>query len=202
MTDIARLSRRGILRVGALGAAALGTTAVASTALSAPARAEDTWPEEFQTRIENYEGFDLNAMTDIQVANARFIIAVAAGHGISAYGTQIALATSIVEAWLNNYGPEVDHDSGGLFQQRPSMGWGTYDQVRHKKLAIDGFFGVGAHSSNPGLLDLVPDYKTRDFSEAAQAVQRSAYPERYGEMRYAAEEIWNRYAHDVKPYTA
>lgn len=200
MTTISSFSRRSLLRFSALGTAALGTGALGATALTAPARADDVWTDEFMTRIETREGFDVNAMTDWQIENARFIIAVAAGHGISAYGTQIALATSIVEAWLYNYGPEIDYDSGGLFQQRPAMGWGTYDQVRHKKLAIDAFFGLGEHSQNPGLLDLTPDYKGMDFGAAAQAVQRSAHPERYGEMRGAAEAIWDRFAADVQPY--
>lgn len=188
------ITRRGLIIGGTVGAASLLS--------AAPALADDVWTEEFMTRLENTEGFDLNAMTPAQEENARFIIAVAAGHGISSFGTKIALATAITEAWLHNYGPQVDHTSGGLFQQQTATGWGTYDQVRHKKLAIDAFFGLAEHTSNPGLLDLVPDYKTRSLGDAAQSVQRSAYPDRYEQHAAEAEALWDRYAADVKPFPA
>ena len=111
------------------------------------------------------------------------------------------LATAIVEAWLYNYEPAVDLDSGGMFQQRPSMGWGTAKQVRNKKRAIDGFLGLGDHSEAPGLLDVAPDYESWDVGSAAQAVQASAFPERYQEQAEAAAAIWDRYQSEVDPYT-
>lgn len=191
------VSRRGLLLASAFGAAGLTTAASL-----APARAAgEVWTEEFMTRPETVEGFDVNAMTDWQVENAKFIIARCAGHDFGIEGTKITLATAIVESWLYNYEPAVDHDSGGLFQQRPSMGWGSYEQVRHKKLAIDAFLGLGPHTSNPGLLQLQPYYKEWDPGAAAQAVQRSAHPERYGQQMGAAQIIWDRYAPDVDPFT-
>ena len=117
------LSRRHLLLAGAFGVtslAALGTIAPA-------ARAEEIWTEEFMTRPETREGFALDAMDDWQIDNTKFIIAVIKGHDLDEEAAVITLATAIVESWLRNYEPAVDLDSGGLFQQRPSMGWGTYE---------------------------------------------------------------------------
>src|SRR5699024_1847147 len=84
---------------------------------------------------------------DWQVENAKFIIAVVKGHELGEEVAVVALITAIVEAWLYNYEPAVDADSGGLFQQRQSMGWGTYDEVGHKKLAADAFLLLGGRIS-------------------------------------------------------
>jgi len=190
------LSRRHLLLAGAVG-----VTSLAALGSLAPARAEEVWTEEFMTRPETREGFLLDAMDEWQVENTKFIIAVIKGHGLDEQAATITLATAIVESWLRNYEPAVDLDSGGLFQQRPSMGWGTYDEVRHKKRAIDAFLGLGAHSEAPGLLDLAPDYREWEPGEAAQAVQVSAHPERYAEQVPAAQTLWGRYADDVEPYS-
>ena len=193
----APLSRRHLLLAGALG-----VTAVATLGTAFPARAADeVWTEEFMTRPENRQGFDVDAMDAWQIDNATFIIAVAAGHGVGPEGTKIALITAIVESWLYNYEPAVDHDSGGLFQQRPAMGWGTYDEVRHKKKAIDAFLGFGDHASPPGLDQLIPDYREWESGAAAQAVQVSAHPDRYSQQLPAADILWERYAHDVSPFS-
>ena len=192
----AALSRRHLLLAGAVGLSSL-----AALGSIAPARAEDVWTEEFMTRPETREGFLLDDMDEWQVENAKFVIAVIKGHGLDEQAATITLATAIVESWLRNYEPAVDLDSGGLFQQRPSMGWGTYDEVRHKKRAIDAFLGLGDHSEAPGLLDLAPDYHEWAPGEAAQAVQISAHPERYAEQIPAAQTLWARYSGDVAAYT-
>ena len=193
----ALLSRRNLLIAGTLGVSSLATAATIAPA----AAADDDWSQEFMTRAEDRQGFRVDDMDEWQTANARFILAVAAGHDIDAQGAKIALITAIVEAWLYDYGPAVDADSGGLFQQRPSMGWGSYEEVRHKKKAIDAFLGLGAHASPPGLLQLAPDYREWEPGAAAQAVQISAHPGRYSEQLPAAQILWDRYAHDVSPYT-
>ena len=193
----ALLSRRNLLIAGTLGVSSLATAATIAPA----AAADDDWSQEFMTRAEDRQGFRVDDMDEWQTANARFILAVAAGHDIDAQGAKIALITAIVEAWLYNYEPAVDADSGGLFQQRPSMGWGSYEEVRHKKKAIDAFLGLGAHASPPGLLQLAPDYREWEPGAAAQAVQISAHPGRYSEQLPAAQILWDRYAHDVSPYT-
>ncbi len=124
-----------------------------------------------------------------QTRNARLIIAVGRDRGVSDRGIAIALATAMVESWLRNldYGT---YDSLGLFQQRPSTGWGTPDQVRDPRRAAAAFFGGSDDpngSDTRGLLDIA-GWEKMGFSEAAQAVQRSAYPDRYGQWESQAYE--------------
>lgn len=183
-------------------ASALGLAAAASAATIAPASAADEgWSEEFMTRPETREGFLVDAMDEWQVANARFLIAVCKGHGLGESATVITLITAIVESWLYNYDPAVDADSGGLFQQRPSMGWGTAAEVRHKKKAVDAFLGLSEHSQNAGLTQIVPNPDSWDPGAAAQAVQSSAFPDRYAEQVANARLLWQRHASDVDAFT-
>ncbi|MFC7456433.1 hypothetical protein ACFQS2_04415 [Brachybacterium sp. GCM10030267] len=194
----APLSRRGLFAAGTVGLASLTSLAVA-----APASAQgETWTEAFMTREETREGFEIGAMDQWQVENAQFIIAVCKGHGLEEAVTTVTLITAIVESWLYNYEPAVDLDSGGLFQQRPSMGWGSAADVRHKKKAIDAFLGLGEISSAPGLLQAVPDVASWEPGQAAQTVQASAHPERYAEQVTSARTIMDRYSRKVAPFTA
>lgn len=122
-----------------------------------------------------------------QIANAQLIIAIGRELGVPDRGITIALAAAMVESWIRNldYG---DRDSLGIFQQRPSYGWGTADQVRDPEHAIRAFYG-GATNPNygltRGLLD-IPGWQSMTVSEAAQAVQISAYPDRYGQWEVSA----------------
>ncbi|SDQ18986.1 LysM peptidoglycan-binding domain-containing protein [Microbacterium sp. cf332] len=116
-----------------------------------------------------------------QVANARLIIQVGRERGVPDRGIAVALATAMVESWIRNL-DWGDRDSLGLFQQRPSTGWGTPEQVRDPARSIATFFGGTADpngTATRGLLD-VPGWEALPFTDAAQAVQISAYPERYG----------------------
>jgi hypothetical protein len=70
-----------------------------------------------------------------------------------------------------------DRDSLGLFQQRPSQAWGTPEQI------MDPVYSAGEFYKE---LAKVPDYETAPITEAAQAVQRSAYPEAYAQHENAA----------------
>lgn len=110
-----------------------------------------------------------------QRANANVIIQTGLQLGASWRDIRVALMTAMQESSLRNlsYG---DRDSAGLFQQRPSCGWGSYEQVTDPHYAAKAFF-LGA-GSNQGLLDL----KGRDqmsLAQAAQTVQKSAYPDAY-----------------------
>lgn len=100
---------------------------------------------------------------------------------------EIAIATAIQESKLANL-DGGDRDSAGLFQQRPSTGWGSHDQVTNPRLATRAFFGRADHTSNPGLLD-IPGWALMPLAEAAQAVQRSGYPDAYAQWETAAQEI-------------
>ena len=81
----------------------------------------------------------------------------------------IALATVYQETGIRNldYG---DRDSVGLFQQRPSQGWGTAKQLRDPYYATNAFYDA---------LVKIDGWESADITEVAQQVQRSAYPEAY-----------------------
>ncbi|WP_315093253.1 C40 family peptidase [uncultured Cellulomonas sp.] len=113
-----------------------------------------------------------------QSASARIIVAVGQQLGVPTRGLLVALMTARQESGLRNldYG---DRDSLGLFQQRPSMGWGTPEQVRDPSYAAAAFYGGPTSPiSNRGLLD-VPAWEAMPLTVAAQAVQRSAFPDAY-----------------------
>lgn len=117
-----------------------------------------------------------------QAGNAALIIDIGRRLGVPDRGIAIALATAMVESGMRNL-DHGDRDSLGLFQQRPSTGWGTADQVRDVERSTRAFFGGPSDPNGAvtrGLLD-VPGWDTMAFTEAAQAVQISAYPARYGE---------------------
>lgn len=117
-------------------------------------------------------------LTDEQTANARVILAVGQQRAIPARGLLIALMTAAQESGLRNL-DHGDRDSLGLFQQRPSQGWGTPEQVRDPAFAAAAFYGgPGSPTGNPGLLNLA-GWQTMPLAAAAQAVQRSAYPDAY-----------------------
>lgn len=122
-----------------------------------------------------------------QAANAALIIRVGRDLGVSDRGIAIALATGMVESWLRNL-DWGDRDSLGLFQQRSSTGWGSSEQIMDPERSTRVFFG-GQHDPNGtatrGLLD-VAGWENMGFSDAAQSVQISAHPERYGKWESAA----------------
>ena len=88
-------------------------------------------------------------LTAEQARNAITIAQVARDLQVPRYGLQIAIATAIQESKLVNL-TGGDRDSGGLFQQRPSTGWGTRAQVTNPALAPQAFFGEAQHTDNPG----------------------------------------------------
>jgi murein DD-endopeptidase MepM/ murein hydrolase activator NlpD len=104
-----------------------------------------------------------------QVSNAAAIVAVGAGRQVPARGWVIALATAMQESTLHNL-PGGDRDSVGLFQQRPSQGWGTRAQLLDPAYAAGRFYDA---------LLAVDGWQTMPLTDAAQAVQRSAYPDAY-----------------------
>jgi hypothetical protein len=104
-----------------------------------------------------------------QLANARTIVSVGAERRIQARGQIIALATSMQESGLRNL-PGGDRDSIGLFQQRPSQGWGTPAQIRDPVYAAGKFYDK---------LATIRGWQTIPLTDAAQAVQGSALPNAY-----------------------
>lgn len=109
-----------------------------------------------------------------QTANAATIAGIAVNRELPARAASIALATAVQESGLRNvdYGDQAGPDSRGLFQQRPSQGWGTEEQVQDPIYATGAFYDA---------LVEVPGYEYLPITEAAQEVQRSAYPDAYAD---------------------
>lgn len=104
-----------------------------------------------------------------QRRNAATIIAVGKRMGLPAYGWVIAVATGLQESGLRNLG-YGDRDSVGLFQQRPSQGWGSPSQLQSPAYASHQFY---AH------LQRLSSWQQMPLTVAAQSVQRSAFPGAY-----------------------
>lgn len=119
----------------------------------------------------------LSTLNDTQLKNAAAIVAVGKKHKIGVYGHVIALATALQESRLQNLNGG-DRDSLGLFQQRPSTGWGTRAQITDTVKAAAAFYGVATHTQNPGLKE-IGGWQKMDVTVAAQKVQRSAFPDAY-----------------------
>ncbi|HEY1531269.1 MAG TPA: LysM peptidoglycan-binding domain-containing protein [Galbitalea sp.] len=120
-------------------------------------------------------------------ANAKIIISVGRSLGVPDYGIVVALAAAAQESDLQNlnYG---DRDSVGLFQQRPSTGWGTIAQLTQPAYAAELFYG-GPRNPNKGrtrgLLDIA-GWQSMTVTQAAQAVQISGAPTAYAKWETSA----------------
>lgn len=107
--------------------------------------------------------------TPEQAVNAATIAAVGTGRGLPERAVTIALATALQESALRNI-THGDRDSLGLFQQRPSQGWGTEKEI------LDPIYSAGIFYEH---LVKVRGYTELPLTVAAQRVQRSGYPEAY-----------------------
>ncbi|MGW4218424.1 C40 family peptidase [Streptomyces bacillaris] len=104
-----------------------------------------------------------------QIPNARTIVATGITMNVPARGQVVALATALQESTLRNidYG---DRDSVGLFQQRPSQGWGTRQQILDPVYASTKFYSA---------LKSLKNWESMPVTVAAQKVQKSAFPDAY-----------------------
>jgi NlpC/P60 family protein len=123
------------------------------------------------------------ALTAEQTRNAAVIITVGQRMKIPARGWVIGVATALQESDLINLGdlgPDNDHDSLGLFQQRPSQGWGNPAQLLASEYASGAFYTA---------LRKVSGWEDMPLTQAAQRVQRSGYPDAYSEHEARAAAI-------------
>jgi len=130
-----------------------------------------------------------------QLSNARAIVDAGKALGLPPRAWVIAVATSLQESNLLNLGDlgsANDHDSLGLFQQRPSSGWGTAAQVQDPTYAATAFYQA---------LVNVPGWDTLPLSAAAQTVQVSAFPSAYAKHEMQAGYIIDAF-YGVGPYAA
>jgi hypothetical protein len=113
---------------------------------------------------------DQSVAVDLDQAHyASIIVGLSVRRGLPPRAASIALATVYQETGIRNldYG---DRDSVGLFQQRPSQGWGSAKQLRDPYYATNAFYDA---------LVKVDGWESGDITEVAQEVQRSGYPEAY-----------------------
>jgi hypothetical protein len=111
-----------------------------------------------------------STVVDLDQAHFASIIAgVSVRRGLPPRAASIAIATAYQESGIRNldYG---DRDSVGLFQQRPSQGWGTERQLMNPSYASAKFYDA---------LIKIENWETADITEIAQQVQNSGHPEAY-----------------------
>lgn len=109
------------------------------------------------------------ALNAEQMANAATIAAVGVRRKMPERAVVVALATAFQESRLRNLS-SGDRDSLGLFQQRPSQGWGTPEQIQDPRYAATKFYNA---------LRKVRGWERMEITDAAQKVQRSAFPRAY-----------------------
>ncbi|WP_406065457.1 hypothetical protein [Micromonospora sp. NBC_00860] len=121
-----------------------------------------------------------------QMDNAKIIVDVGLEMKMPRRALVVALSTAMQESNLYNLASDVlpesaeypnqgsgsDHDSVGLFQQRPSSGWGTVAQLMRPSYAARAFYTA---------LNEIPGWQDMSVTAAAQAVQISAYPDAYAQ---------------------
>lgn len=124
-------------------------------------------------------GPDASPLDVEQADSAATIAGVGLAMGMPDHAVTVALATAMQESGLHNLSGG-DRDSAGLFQQRPSQGWGTYAQVTDPAHAATAFYTK---------LRTEPDWKTLTVTQAAQLVQRSAAPDAYAQWEPQARSL-------------
>ncbi|WP_091284687.1 hypothetical protein [Micromonospora haikouensis] len=124
-----------------------------------------------------------------QTANAKAIMAATKKTGLDERAAVISIGTALQESKLQNLGhlgDRNDHDSLGLFQQRPSSGWGSPEQITDPQYATTAFL--------KGLRQ-VDGWQNMPLTDAAQTVQVSAYPDAYAQWEQQAADLvtqhWN-----------
>jgi hypothetical protein len=126
--------------------------------------------------------------------NAAVIVQVARERGLPRRAMLVAMMTGLQESSLRNLanptvpdsldrpheGSGDNFDSLGIFQQRPSQGWGTVEQLMSPRYAADAFYRR---------LLRVDDWESKSLGDAAQAVQRSAVPDAYADDEKRATKV-------------
>jgi hypothetical protein len=156
-------------------------------ATSPAAAKEDEEKAEAPSGVGQPVSGSITPLNDERRTNAQIIINVGRELGVPDYGIVIALATAMQESSLRNL-DWGDRDSLGLYQQRPSAGWGSAEQIMDEAYATRLFFGG---PSNPnkgktrGLLDF-SGWANMALTDAAQRVQISAHPNAYAKWEASA----------------
>jgi cell wall-associated NlpC family hydrolase len=123
---------------------------------------------------------DGQSLSAEQLGNARTIYEVGVQLGIPAFGEEIAIATAMQESGLINLTTATNYDSLGLFQQRPSQGWGTPAELTDPTYAAKAFYDA---------LLKVSGWQQVPLTVAAQDVQQSAFPDAYAKWESPADSL-------------
>lgn len=154
-----------------------------------PALGKGALPAADQLRpVPVYGQQEFMPLDSAQVANATTIVKQALVKKMGVRSAVVAVATSMQEAGLNNinYGTS---DSLGLFQQRPSCGWGTPQQIMDPAYAADAFLtALKTYQANN------PDWASQPLYQTAQGVQGSAFPTAYAKWEAQAAGLVQRVA--------
>uniref|UniRef100_A8M7U6 FG-GAP repeat protein n=1 Tax=Salinispora arenicola (strain CNS-205) TaxID=391037 RepID=A8M7U6_SALAI len=133
--------------------------------------------------------------TAYNISCARIITETIRNRGLAKRAAVIAVTVAITESTLHNYTEAVDHDSLGLFQQRPSQGWGTPAQI------IDPVYSTNAFLN--AMLRKFPNnsWMTGDIGDICQTVQVSAFPDAYDREVHDAgvivDALWSPFSHNL-----
>jgi murein DD-endopeptidase MepM/ murein hydrolase activator NlpD len=136
----------------------------------------------------------INGLNQEQLRNASVIVSTGRQLQIPPRGWVIAMATALQESMLHNSGLASDHDSVGLFQQRPSAGWGNQPVNASDTRTSTQRLLDPAYSSAKFYQKLVqqPNWNSRRLADVAQSVQISAFPEAYARWEGMATLLVNR----------
>ncbi|MBQ1045688.1 hypothetical protein KBX35_29755 [Micromonospora sp. C32] len=181
---IAGLAFTGGVFAGPVAAHAADTTVSAKPVTATVQQGDKLIPHGVQGKQSR---IDLN---DEQTANVKAIIAATKKAGMDERAAVVSIATALQESKLENLGhlgERNDHDSQGLFQQRPSSGWGTVEQITDPEYSTTAFLKG---------LKQVDGWQDMPLTKAAQTVQVSAYPDHYAQWEQQAADLvaehWNK----------
>ncbi|WP_433651815.1 peptidase M23 [Micromonospora zamorensis] len=180
---------RGLDRV-----AAPSTSAAVPSAAATPADPDTSAPARKATPARPTDPAPVAGLDEDQMENAEAIVRAGRKMGVPRRGLVIAVATAMQESNLYNVASGVlpesqdyphqgvgwDHDSVGLFQQRSSSGWGPVGRLMDPEFATRQFLAA---------LEQVPGWQRMRLTDAAQAVQVSAYPEHYQQHEWRATRV-------------
>ncbi|MEU9506303.1 hypothetical protein AB0D32_08465 [Micromonospora sp. NPDC048170] len=187
---IAGLAFAGGVAAGPMTDAAVTAAPVDATPVAAAVRADKPAVDKAKLVPHGVQGAQSRIdLTDEQVASTKAIIAATKKAGMDERAAVVSIATALQESKLENLGhlgDRNDHDSQGLFQQRPSSGWGTVEQITDPEYSTTAFLKG---------LKQVDGWQDMPLTRAAQTVQVSAYPDHYAQWEQQAADLvaehWN-----------
>jgi hypothetical protein len=191
----ARLRNLGLAAlIAGLGAAPITAGALQATHDTAPAHTTQAAAVVEHTGHTTRNVAPVAGLSQTQMNHAKTIVDVADQMHLPKKAAVVALSTSMQETNLRNLantglpgsenlpndGTGYDHDSVGLFQQRPASGWGPVDQLMDPATSAKKFYQA---------LDEVPGWQDLPVTVAAQTVQGSAFPDAYAQHQNTAETV-------------